>query len=180
MINQGEQREKITKMKLQTAKILWQEGRKDATFLLLESINDARGDDLRERMGFAEDYEVGLSKTPQRFSQLQMVGIALCSALLFFFLGFWVSPDSSTNTIVETTLDNDNVVETINTATPAPDPSLSQQLIELTATSDTEMSTVSAFRTQQVTVEAEFNQFATARYEDATATTIARTQTAGN
>ncbi|MGB7337708.1 MAG: hypothetical protein WBC91_02365 [Phototrophicaceae bacterium] len=179
MINQGDQNEKIIKMKLQTAKILWKDGRKDATFLLLESINDPRGDDLRERMGFADDYEVGLSKTPQRFSQIQVAGVVLCSALLFFILGFLVSPDSDATPLIEATLDN-NVVETISTSTSVPDNSLSQQLIELTATSDSEMSTVSAFRTQQVTMEAIVNSSATARYEEATATSVARTQATGN
>ncbi|MEM9955381.1 MAG: hypothetical protein AAF846_27505 [Chloroflexota bacterium] len=177
MMNQRAKAEKIIKMKLQTAKVLWQEGRRDATFLLIESINDPRGDDLRERMGFADDYEVGLSKTPRRFSQFQVAGIAICSAALFFFLGFWFSPDT-TNATLSTT--GDNVVETVYTATPEPDPLLSQPLIELTATSNTEMSTASAFHTQQVTMEALANSSATARYENATATSVAATQAAGN
>ena len=178
-MNQRDKTEKIVKMKLQTAKVLWQEGRKDATFLLLESINDRRGDELRERMGFSDDYEVGLSKTPQHFSQIQVAGIALCSAFLFFVLGFMLSPDSATNAIIEVPSDDNIVIETISTATPAPDTS-SQQLVELTATSNSEMSTASAFRTQEVTRQAELSILLTARYDDATATTIARTQTAGN
>ena len=179
MLSQQAKAEKIVKMKLQTAKVLWQEGRKDATFLLLESINDPRGDDLRERMGFSDDYEVGLSKTVHHYSQIQVAGIALCSAILFFILGFILSPDTATNTVIEATPSDNSVIETISTATPAPDTS-AQQLVELTATSNSEMSTASAFRTQEVTRQAELSILLTARYDDATATTIARTQTAGN
>lgn len=58
MANQHERNEKIIRMKLQTAKILWHENRKDASYLVLESVSDHRADELRNQMGFNESYEV--------------------------------------------------------------------------------------------------------------------------
>lgn len=179
-MNQATKAEKIVKMKLQTAKVLWQEGRKDASFLLLESIHDPRGDDLRERMGFSDDYEVGLSKTAHHFSSVQVAGIAICSAILFFVLGFMLSPDTATNTVIEVPTDNTIVIEPISTATPAPDPLLPQQSLQLTVTSDPHMATALMALTLNLTQQVRFNAYSTARYEGATATAIVRTQAAGN
>jgi len=174
MINQRERQEKITRMKLQTAKVLWQEGRKDATFLLVESIDDPRGDALREQIGFSDDYEVGLAKESRGFSRVH-IGLAIViSSVLFFFLGFLIHPDRNNAALLETTLNEDQVISTLVASTPAPGETLSQPLIALTATANSGQPPVNAVATQQRDIQANIALSSTARYDQATATENAR------
>ena len=174
MINQRERQEKITRMKLQTAKVLWQEGRKDATFLLVESIDDPRGDTLREQMGFSDDYEVGVAQGSPGFSRVHMGSAIVISAVLFFFLGFLIRPDSNNTAVLETTLNDNQVISTLVAPTPAPGETLSQPLIALTVTADSGQPTVNAVATQQSDIQANIALSSTARYIQATATENAR------
>lgn len=174
MINQRERQEKITRMKLQTAKVLWQEGRKDATFLLVESIDDPRGDTLREQMGFSDDYEVGVAQGSPGFSRVHMGSAIVISAVLFFFLGFLIRPDSNNTAVLETTLNDNQVISTLIAPTPAPGETLSQPLTALTVTADSGQPTVNAVATQQSDIQANIALSSTARYDQATATENAR------
>jgi hypothetical protein len=148
MVNQHERREKITRMKLQTAKVLWHEERKDAAFLLLESIDDSRGDELRDRMGFSDDHEVGMSTKGSGISFAQLGAAIAATAVIFFFIGFLISSGNGGNVIVETTPDSEQVIETIVAPTPAPGETLSQSFIDMTATADLRQPTVNSVRTQ--------------------------------
>lgn len=174
MIKQREQQEKITKMKLQTAKVLWQEGRKDASFLLIESIDDPRGDALRDRMGFSDDYEVGMPKEHRSFSRMQVGLTAVISSVIFFFIGFLVSPDRSDTPVIETIGNEEQAISTLVVPTPAPGETLSQGLIDLTATVQSGQPTVNAVATQQSDIQANIALSSTARYDQATATENAR------
>lgn len=174
MINQRERQEKITRMKLQTAKVLWQEGRKDATFLLVESIDDPRGDALRDQMGFSEDYEVEIAKEPRGFSRMHVGLAVVVSGVIFFFLGFLVSPDGNNAPVIETTSNEEQVVSTLIAPTPAPGETLSQPLIALTVTVHSGQPTVNAVATQQRDIQANIALSSTARYDQATATENAR------
>lgn len=90
-MNTQQQREKICLMKLQTARVLWHEGRRDATFLLLESIDDPRADSLHERMGFSKYYEVGIvSRVGERTRVPLIAGAVLVASS--FLMGFLLSP----------------------------------------------------------------------------------------
>lgn len=174
MINQRDRNEKITKMKLQTARVLWQEGRKDATFLLIESIDDPRGDSLRDRMGFSDDYEVSVSVQSRGFSNRQVGLVVVLTAIIFWTIGFLLSPDHSNQSIVEATLNEEQVVSSLIAPTPAPGETLAQPLVALTATAHSGQPTVDAVETQQSNMQANISLSSTARYDQATATENAR------
>ncbi|MEM9955089.1 MAG: hypothetical protein AAF846_26005 [Chloroflexota bacterium] len=164
MINQRERQEKITRMKLQTAKVLWQEGRKDATFLLVESIDDPRGDALREQMGFSDEYKVGVSQESRGFSLVHMGSAIVISPVIFFFLGFLIHPKSNNTSVLETTMNDNQVISTLVAPTPALGETLSRPLIALTVTADSEQPTVNAVATQQSDIQANIALSSTASY----------------
>lgn len=179
MISERERSEKIIKMKLQTAKVLWQEDRKDAAFLLLESIDDPRGDDLRERMGFTDDYEVGRTVN-SGMPMIQISVTAVIVAVIFFIIGFVVSPDNGAAAVIEATPNGDQVVQTIVAPTPEPGETLSQPLLDMTATSASGQPTRNAVQTQQSELETWIQLSETAQYDHATATENAKaTEAAG-
>lgn len=169
MTNQHERREKITRMKLQTAKVLWHEGRKDAAFLLLESIDDPRGGELRDRMGFSDDHEVGMSVEGGSFSFAQLGAAIAVTAIIFFFVGFLISSGSGNNGVVKTTPDSEQVIETIVAPTPVPGETLSQPFIDMTATANLRQPTVNSVRTQ-TNIQDEISLTRTALYSNAVAT----------
>jgi len=175
MINQQERHEKITRMKLQTAKVLWQEGRKDASFLLIESIDDSRGDALREQMGFSDDYEIRVVQKSEGFSRMHIGLVIMVSSVIFFFLGFIMSPDINHTTVLENTLNEDLIVSTLVVPTPDSGEILSQPLISLTMTAGSGYSTINTVATQQHNIQANIVLSRTARYDHATATENART-----
>lgn len=177
MINQRERNEKIIRMKLQTAKVLWQEGRKDASFFVIESIDDPRGDALRERMGFTDDYEVGGSdRSSMPIRRLSMIAIAVIS----FIIGFVVSPDSGAGTVANLSQGDDQRIETIVAPTLESGKSLSQPQIDLTSISAQGQPTRNAVQTQQSDLKSWIQLSETAQYRHATATENARgTQSVG-
>jgi hypothetical protein len=113
-MSQPDRDERIVRMKLQTAKILWGENRKDAAFLVMESIDDPRADTVREKM-FPDNYEVGQGRAN---ISTPLFGIALVVVtILAFGAGFLISPGGqNSSTIVPATIDNQISV----TSTPAP------------------------------------------------------------
>lgn len=181
-INANQRKEKIVKMKLQTAKVLWGENRKDATFLLLESIDDPRGDDLRERMGFDDEYEVGNTKSGLTSPIIISIG-AVVLLVVGFLLGTFFDLNGGDSTIpqVESATNiEDQIIETIIAPTPEPGEPLTQPLIEMTGTASQVQQTQSALATQQGEVMNFLDATDTAAYEQATATESAReTQAAG-
>lgn len=174
MIDQRKRQEKITRVKLQTAKVLWQESRKDAAFLVLESIDDPRADELRDKMGFDEYYEVGLSADSRsHFSLRQVAAAVVLVGVLAFGLGFLVSPDNSA-TVVDATPSGNDLVATIIAPTPAPGETLSQPLLDLTATTDANRPTHESIQTQSANLETQIWASETAKYRQATERTNAR------
>jgi hypothetical protein len=178
-MNPRERQEKITRMKMQTVKVLWQEDRKDAAALVLESIDDPRADELAERMGFAGDYEIGISPAGNG-QKLQIAGLVIIVGLIAFTLGFIVSPDSAP-VMVEVTPagDTEQVLQTIVAPTPAAGETLSEPLLNLTGTMAFRESTAQAIRTQQSNMSALISASETARVINATGTAVV-TQSAGD
>lgn len=100
-MNQADRDERIVRMKLQTAKILWGENRKDAAFLVMESINDPRANPVREKM-FPDNYEARQGKT--RISMRFFVMTLFVTILLSFGSGFlFSSGGQNTVTVVTAT-----------------------------------------------------------------------------
>ncbi len=178
-INVSKQKEKIIKMKLQTAKVLWGENRKEATFLVLESIDDSRADDLRERMGFDEDFEVdytGHSPVP-----IKIIGIgALILVVLSFLLGTFLDLSGAGDISANQVITEDDIVDTIITPTPESGEPITQPLVEMTGTASQVQQTQSAIEDVQDSSMSLLDATETARYEQGTATEDARsTETAG-
>lgn len=175
-INVSKQKEKIIKMKLQTAKVLWGENRKEATFLVLESIDDSRADDLRERMGFDEDFEVGRhSPVP-----IKIIGIgALVLVVLSFLLGTFLDLGGAGDTSANPVMTEDDIVNTIIAPTPESGEPITQPLVEMTGTASQVQQTQSAIEDVQDSSMSLLDATETARYEQGTATEDARsTETA--
>ncbi|MEO1166115.1 MAG: hypothetical protein AAFV98_20190 [Chloroflexota bacterium] len=171
MINTPQQREKICRMKLQTAKVLWHEGRQDATFLLLESLDDPRADALRERMGFSEDYDVGMASRHGKPSRMPLVAGAVFVASIFFLAGFFISPQIRVPIYHEATqataLSPTPITEWVS---PLEDP----VPLDLTMTVLSGQPTLTALETQQSNLQANIALSSTARYRQATATAEAQ------
>ena len=176
----SQQQEKIIKMKLQTAKILWAEDRKEATFLLLESIDDPRADDLRDRMGFDDDFEV--KGTQQQSIPLVSIGIgAVVLVVLSFLLGTFLDLNGASDASANQMIAEDEIINTIIAPTPQPDEPLSQPLLEMTSTASQIQQTQLAIENNQNTSMSFLDATETARYMQATATEHTReTQSASN
>ena len=169
----SQQQEKIIKMKLQTAKILWAEDRKEATFLLLESIDDPRADDLRDRMGFDDDFEV--KGTQQQSIPLVSIGIgAVVLVVLSFLLGTFLDLNGASDASANQMIAEDEIINTIIAPTPQPDEPLSQPLLEMTSTASQIQQTQLAIENNQNTSMSFLDATETARYMQATATEHAR------
>ena len=167
-------------MKLQTAKILWTEDRKEATFLILESIDDPRADELRERMGFDDDFEVG--HTDHSSIPIKIIGIGtVVLVVLSFLLGTFLNLDEGNNSIqVNQTITENEFIETIIAPTPESDKPLTQPLIELTGTASQVQLTQASIAKEQESTMNLLDATQTAKYEQGTATENARaTQAAG-
>jgi len=179
-LSQHERNEKILKMKLQTAKVLWGEGRKDAAFLILESIDDPRAYQLRTQMGFDDDYEI----VGQKSNSLPPIFIgvgAIILVILSFLLGTVLNLDGQEATSLAEQLTENQIVETIIAPTPQPDEPLSQPLLETTSTASQIQQTQLAIENNQNTSMSFLDATETARYMQATATEHAReTQSASN
>ena len=173
-INVSKQTEKIIRMKLQTAKVLWGEDRKEAAFLVLESIDDARADNLRDKMGFDEDFEVG--HTGRSSMPTKIIGIgAVVLVVLSFFLGTFLNLDgSNNNSQVDQTITDNEFIETIIVPTPESDEPLTQPLIELTGTASQVQLTQAAIAKEQESIMNLLDATQTAKYEQGTATEDAR------
>jgi len=169
----SDRRNKVIRMKLQTAKVLWQEKRKDAVFLLLESIDDPRGDALREQMGFSEDYDVGLAVKPGNFSRTQAFSLVTIVAVFFFILGYVISWDGGGDSTQASVTENQELA-TFVAPTPLPGDDLSQVPIDITATATSGQPTVAAMQTQQNSIAVQIELSETARYLQSTATADAR------
>jgi len=175
-MNAFKQKEKIIKMKLQTAKILWAEDRKEATFLILESIDDPRANELRERMGFDDDFEVG--HTHRSSSHPLLISIGLIMLLtMSFLMGTYLDLNGGTkqkNPVV----DQNELIETLIAPSPEASEPMTQTLLELTETADPIQLTQSAIEKEQNSSMSLLDATETARYAQSTATENAReTQT---
>ena len=178
MDKQRERHEKIVKMKLQTAKVLWQEDRKDAAFLVLESVNDTRADQLRNRMGFDDDYEVGQSTSGG--VSWTMLGIALLIVMVVSFSVGSLIEFGGINPSEPEVVSEDEFIATIVAPSPEAGESLVQPMLELTGTASQLQLTQSSIADQQGNSMNLLDATETARYEQATATEQARsTQAAG-
>lgn len=179
-LSQRERNEKILKMKLQTAKVLWGEGRKDAAFLILESIDDPRADKLRTQMGFDDEYEI-VGEKGNSLSPI-FIGVgAIILVILSFLLGTVLDLNGQEATPTTEQLTENQIVETIIAPTPQPDESLSQPLLEMTSTASQIQQTQLAIESNQNTSMSFLDATETARYMQATATEYAReTQSASN
>ena len=177
-VNAEKRQEKIIQMKLQTAKVLWGENRKEATFLILESIDDARADGLREKMGFDDNFEVG--RASSQSISLPIIGVsAIVLIVLSFLLGTFLNVDgggTSSNQI----LIQEPVVPTIIVPTIQPTESLDQPIVEMTGAASQIQLTRLSLETQQSSFTDIVNASETAKYDQATATEDARaTENAG-
>lgn len=168
-MNSLQRQEKIIRMKLQTAKILWAEDRKEATFLLLESIDDPRADELRDRMGFDDDFEIGRVSSPSiPFSVVGMVTVVLI--VLSFLLGTLLDLDGGG---VQPVSEN-NLVKPSATPISQPDEPTIQSLIELTDTASEVQLTQAAIENNQNSSMNLLDATETARYVQATETQNAK------
>jgi hypothetical protein len=177
-INPLQRDEKIVKMKMQTAKVLWSENRKDAAFLVLESIDDPRADTLREKMGFDDEYEV---RGPGRnsVSPLFIGAGAIVLVVLSFLLGSFFAPGEGRETTSVQALTEEEIVETLIVPTPAPNESLAQPMIQMTGTASPGQLTRSAIQTQQIEMMQLVDATETAAYAQGTATeSVRQTQAA--
>lgn len=171
-LSEHERNEKILKMKLQTAITLWGEGRKDATFLILESIDDPRADKLRTQMGF-DEYEI-VGEKGNSLSPI-FIGVgAIILVILSFLLGTVLNLDGQEATSTTEQLTENQIVETIIAPTPQPDEPLSQPLLEMTSTASQIQQTQLAIENNQNTSMSFLDATETARYMQATATEHAR------
>lgn len=179
-INGTKRKEKIIRMKLQTAKILWAEDRKEATFLLLESISDPRADELRDRMGFDEDFEV---KGKQRQS-MPLVGLGIGAVILLvlsFLLGTFLDLNRAGDISTNQTITESGSVNTIVAPTLEPDDPIIQPSVEMTGPASQVQQTQSAIEEVQDSSMNLLDATETARYEQGTATADARsTKAAGS
>jgi hypothetical protein len=168
----AQKKETIIKMKLQTAKILWGENRKEAAFLILESMEDTRADDLRDKMGFEDDFEVGCfssSAIPVTTIGFGMLVLMIISFLLSTVLDLG---GGGTQTYPVTTKSE------FVTSKPESDEPLNQPIVEMTITVGQIQLTHLSLETQQSSFTDIVHASATARYDHATATANAQaTQT---
>lgn len=177
-MSQHERHQKIVKMKLQTAKVLWQEDRKDAAFLVLESVNDPQADQLRIRMGFDDTYEVG--QVASRGVSWAMLGIVLVIVIVVSFLVGSLVEFGGANPSEPELVSEDEFIATIIAPTLEAGEPLTQPMLELTGTASQLQLTQAAIANQQDNSMNLLNATETARYEQATATEHARgTQAAG-
>ena len=172
-LSEHERNEKILKMKLQTAKVLWGEGRKDAAFLILESIDDPRADKLRTQMGFDDEYEIVGEKSNSLSPIFIGVG-AIILVILSFLLGTVLNLDGQEAASPAEQLTENQIVETNIAPTPQPDEPLSQPLLEMTSTASQIQQTQLAIENNQNTSMSFLDATETARYMQATATEHAR------
>jgi hypothetical protein len=159
-------------MKLQTAKVLWQEERKEAAFLVLESINDVRADDLRSRMGFDDTYEIG-QNTSSGISWTNL-GIVLVIVMVVSFLLGNLVDFGGTNPAVPEFVREGELLVTRDAPTIEAEAPATQSLVELTGTANHVLLTQNALEHQQGNSMSWLDATETARYEQATATENAR------
>ncbi len=178
-INTRKRNEKIIRMKMQTAKVLWGENRKEAAFLVLESIDDPRADDLREQMGFDDDFEV--TGTQRQSVPLAVIGIgAVIMIVLSFLLGTFLDLGGAGDIPTNQVLTEDEMVNTIVAPTPEPGEPITQPLIEMTGTASQIQLTQAAIENVQDSSMSMLDATETARYSQGTATEDARsTEAAG-
>jgi hypothetical protein len=169
-MNIAQKKETIIKMKLQTAKILWGENRKEAAFLILESMEDTRADDLRDKMGFQDDFEVGRSSA----IRVATIGFGMIVLLLLsFLLGTVLDLGGGGTQTYPVTTKSEFV-----TSKPESDEPLNQPIVEMTITVGQIQLTHLSLETQQSSFTDIVHASATARYDHATATANAQaTQT---
>lgn len=164
-------------MKMQTAKVLWGEDRKDAAFLVLESIDDSRADDLRDRMGFDEDYEVGGVTSGGVPYVLTGVG-AFLVFVVAFSLGTFLNLGGGGQS--PEVLTENQIVSTIVAPTPEPGEPITEPLAELTGTASLIQLTQQAIQNSQNSGMSMLDATETQRYLAGTATEDARaTEAAG-
>ena len=173
MTHSRERQDKIVKMKMQTARVLWQENRCEAAFLVLESVDDPRADDLRQRLGFAEDDTVGRRTRPG------VSPILFVSAIMIVMIGSF-----ALGTLLDLRRDSVNTTPppTADTALTSPIPATLPAVeapVELTGTASQIQLTQSALAAQQENSMNQLDATETARYEQATGTDDARETAAG-
>ena len=178
-INTSKQKEKIIRMKLQTTKVLWSENRREAAFLVLESIDDPRADELRDKMGFDDDFEVKGNQhqaIPLAGMGMGAVVLIVVSFLLGTFLDLGGAGESSANPVIP---ENERV-NTLVAPTPESDGPMPEALIEMTGTASQVQQTQSALEEVQDASMSMLDATETARYSQGTATADARsTEAAG-
>ena len=173
MDNRRERQDKIVKMKVQTAKILWQEDQRQAAFLVLESVDDPRADELRQQLGFDEHYEA--RGRPQQGISWTLFGVVTVIVMAASFaLGTLLDlRRDATTTEPPSTADT-----VLATPIPATLPVLEPQ-IEMTGTASQIQLTQSALENQQGSSMSLLDATETARYEQATGTADAGETAAG-
>ncbi|MEL6408391.1 MAG: hypothetical protein AAFR81_28755 [Chloroflexota bacterium] len=176
-MNARDKQEKIVKMKMQTAKVLWGEGRKDAAFLVLESVDDPRADDLRDRMGFDDDYEIG--GVTSGGVPFLLVGVgAFLLFVIAFSLGTFLNLGGEASS--SQTLTENEIVSTIVAPTPEPGEAITEPLADLTGTASLIQLTQQAIQESQNSGMSMLDATETQRYIAGTATQNARaTEAAG-
>lgn len=167
MVDKQGQDEKIIKMRLQTARILWHEHRKDAAFLVLESVSDPRADDLRHRMGFDDDYDVG-SVTRTSFSW-PIAAIVIVLVIVISFLAGSLIDFNSQNSQSNAATENEAIATVAAPSLEANQP-ITQPLIEMTSAASQIQLTGSAIEQEQNNSMSLLDATETARYEQATET----------
>jgi|GEM_PF-3081813 len=178
-MNERQRNEKIIKMKMQTAKVLWGENRKEAAFLVLESIDDPRADELRDRMGFDDDFEV--TGVQRQSVPLAVIGIgAVILIVVSFLLGTVLDLGGAGDTPANQVLTEDEIINTIVAPTPEPGEPITQPMVDMTGTADQIQVTQQSVATEQNRVENLLMATRTALYQNETATAEARsTEAAG-
>ena len=168
MDNERARQGKIVKMKVQTAKVLWQEDRREAAFLVLESVDDPRADDLRGRLSSDEHYDVGRSQH-QGVSWPLFGGVVVITMVVAFALSLLLNPGPQPRTSVPVPTED----TVLTTAIPPTLPVLAAE-VELTGTASQIQLTQSALEAQQRSSMGLLDATETARYEQATGTANAR------
>lgn len=169
----SQQQEKIIRMKLQTAKVLWGENRKEAAFLVLESVDDPRGDELRDRMGFDDDFDI--RGTQQQSMPLVGIGMgAVILIVLSFLLGTFLDLNGAGDISANPVIPEGDIVNTIIAPTPEAGEPLTQPMVDMTGTASQIQVTQESIATEQNRIENLLDATRTALYDQGTATADAR------
>jgi hypothetical protein len=168
MRHSREQQDKIVRMKVQTAKVLWQENRREAAFLVLESVDDPRADELRQRLGCDADDAVG-RRTHPGVSWTAFASVIVIVMIAAFALG----------TLLDLRRDAARIapLPAADTALASPIPATLPAVeapVELTGTASQIQLTQSALAAQQGGAMSRLDATETARYQQATGTAEAR------